>query len=183
MKPAPFLSLMLLALVTFQASAARPPLPNVSLVNQEGKPFQFHDLKGKYLLVSFVYSRCPMAKMCPLTMRLVNRTLKVWKKALPAKPVMAVAITLDPKNDTPAILKAYGKTHGVDFAQVLLATGNEKALEDFASEVNVIGIPEANGSIGHNMKTVLVGPDLIPVKDFKDNEWKPEDVVTAAKAH
>jgi protein SCO1 len=169
-----------LALLSSPVSAARGPLPNVSLVNQEGKPFQLADLKGKYLLVSFVYSRCPMAKMCPLTMRLVNRTLKAWKKDLPDKPVHALTVTLDPKNDTAPILKAYGKTHGVDFSKVTLATGNEKVLEDFASEFNVIGIPEG-GNIGHNMKTVLVGPDLVPIKDFKENEWKPEDILTAAK--
>jgi protein SCO1 len=176
---------LILALVfSFVGSAtwaARGPLPNVALVNQEGKPFQLHDLKGKYLLVSFIYSRCPMPKMCPLTMRLVKRTLTAWKKELPDKPVHALTVTLDPKTDTPKVLKSYGKTHGANFKDSTLATGNEKVLEDFASEFNVIGVPEGGGHIGHNMKTVLVGPDLVPLQDFKENEWKPEDIVAAAK--
>jgi protein SCO1 len=174
------LAIYLLAL-TSPAGAAQGPLPNVSLVNQEGKPFQLYDLKGKHLIVSFIFSRCPMPKMCPLTMRLVNRSLKEWKKALPGTPVHALAVTLDPKNDTPKALKNYGKQHGVDFSLVTLATGNEKTLEEFASEFNVIGVPE-KGSIGHNLKTVLVGPDLIPIKHFKDNEWKPEQIVETVKA-
>ncbi len=160
--------------------AARGPLPNVSLVNQEGKPFQLNDFKGQYLLVSFVYSRCPLPKMCPLTMRLVNQSLKQWKQAFPDKPIQALTVTLDPKTDTPSVLKAYGKTHGVDFGKVTLATGNDKVLDEFASEFNVIGIPERT-NINHNLKTVLVSPDLVPLKDFKENEWKPEDVVEAGK--
>lgn len=162
------------------AWGARSPLPNVSLVNQEGKPFQLYDLKGKHLLVSFVYSRCPTPKMCPLTMRLVNQTLKGWKKNLPDKPVHALTVTLDPQNDTPKALKTYGKSQNVDFSTSTLATGNEKVLADFASEFNVIGIP-GDGSIAHNLKTVLVGPDMIPIRDFKENEWKPEDILAEAK--
>lgn len=180
MKSAAFVLSLALILFSSPVWAARAALSNVSLINQEGKPFQLHELKGKYLLISFIYSRCPMPKMCPLTMRLVNRSLKEWKKALPDKPVQALTVTLDPETDTPPILKAYGKTHGVDFSKVTLATGNEKVLEGFAAEFNVIGIPEGE-NIGHNMKTVLVGPDLVPLKDFKENEWKPEDVIAAAK--
>ena len=169
-----------LALYTCVAPGGTSPLPNITLVNQEGKPFQLHDLKGKYLLVSFIYSRCPDPKMCPLTMRLVNHSLRDWKKDLPDKPIHALTVTLDPKTDTAPILKAYGRTHGVDFSRVTLATGNDKVPEDFASEFNVVGFP-GKKTISHNIRTVLVGPDLIPLKYFKENEWKPEEVVAAGK--
>ena len=164
-------------------AAGEPPLKNFPLVNQEGKPFQLHDLKGKYLLISFVYSRCPLPKMCPLTMTLSNRVLRKWAETstLKGKTLHVLAVTLDPANDTPVVLKKFGAAHKVNFSQFTLATGDPKVLETLASEFNVIGFP-SEGMISHNMKSILIGPDLVPLKEFKENEWQPEDVLRAAES-
>jgi protein SCO1/2 len=163
------------------ATAFAAPVKNFPLVNQEGRPFQLHDLKGSYVLVTFVYSRCPLPKMCPLSLKLTRQVLEAWKKdpQLKGKKLIALAVTLDPDNDTPAALKAYGKRFSITLPQGIMATGDAKVLAELAGEFNVLGFPE-KGSIAHNSKHILLDPSLEPVKEFKDNEWKISDVLEAA---
>src|SRR5688572_29580214 len=174
----PLLYIVLLWGVAAQAA----PLKNFPLVNQEGKPFQVHDLKGSHLLVTFIYTRCPMPKMCPLSMKLTRQILSAWKKdpSLKNKPLRALAVTLDPDNDTPAALKAYGKKFSLALPETVLATGAPQSVADLASEFNVIGFP-LQGTISHNSKHILLDPELNEIQQFKDNEFKIGDVLEAAK--
>ena len=36
------------------------------LVNQEGQAVRLSDFRGKAVLLSFIFTRCPMPNMCPL---------------------------------------------------------------------------------------------------------------------
>ncbi len=175
MKTKKLLFLVLFSLFTANAfpSAA---LKNYTLKDQNGKALQLHDLKGSFVLVSFVYTRCPMAEMCPLTMTLNKQVYSQWQKNFSSIPLKFLIVTLDPANDTPQVMKSYGKKFGVSNQAFVLATGEEQVVADFSAEFNAIGFP-TNGLISHNSRSVLVSPDLIPLKDYKDNEWKPETLL------
>ena len=67
-------------LVSMATAGVGAQLKNFPLVNQEGRPFQLHDLKGDYVFVTFVYSRCPLPTMCPLSLKLTRQVLAAWKK-------------------------------------------------------------------------------------------------------
>ena len=178
----PFFPLVFfLTVMCFFPAISDPKLKNYTLQNQSGKAFQLYDMTGNYLLVSFVYTRCPMPKMCPLTMSLNRRVYRLWKKNSPTVPLKFLVVTLDPSNDTATTMKKYGSKFGLTDSAFILATGSEQTISDFSSEFNALGFP-SNGLIAHNSKTVLVSPDLIPLKDYKDNEWKPEDVIKDLKA-
>ena len=155
------------------------PIPNLNARDQKDRPFQAHSLKGSYILISFVFSSCPMPKMCPLTMRLNKKTQDLWKKSLKA-PLKLLIVTLDPVGDTPAILDAYGKRFALEPESTFLVTGDAQALTNFGSFFNVAGWPSGNTTV-HNLKTILVGPDLEEIKQFKENEWTPEQVIGEAK--
>ncbi len=157
---------------------AATPVKNFPLVNQEGRPFQLYDLKGKPVLVSFIFSRCPQAKMCPLTVTKNKQVLELIKKEKTKKEIQFLFVTLDPEFDTPSVLKAFARTRHLDSREFTLATGNPQALSDLASEFNVMGFKDG-ASVSHNMKTILLGADLSEVKQFKDNEWTAEEVLKA----
>lgn len=169
---------LFLGLTNLPCSAAtkEPPVPNFALVNHEGKPFQLYDLKGKYLFVSFIYTRCPLSNMCPLTITL-NRSLhSKWAKLKDKPGLHFLLVTLDPQFDTADTLKKFGVKRGLNFKNFTLVTGNEQTLSDFASQFNVIGFP-SDGMISHNMKSILLDPNLVPIKEYKENEWKAEEVL------
>ncbi len=172
----------ILAFFLFTSVAFSTPVKNFPLVNQAGKPFQLHDLKGNYVLLTFVYARCPLAKMCPLSLKLTRQALQAWNRdsELKNKKIKALAVTLDPENDSPAALKAYGKRFSLELPEAFLATGEPKVLAEFAGEFNVVGFP-AQGTIAHNSKHILLDPELNEVVQLKDNEWKIQELLNAAK--
>jgi len=171
------LTVVFLATSLLRSLSFGTPVSDISLINQNGKNFQLADLKGHYVLISFIFTRCPMPEMCPLTMRLSQQLLREWKNQAETLPKLkVVAITLDPDFDTPERLKKYGQLHSVDFSNFILATGDPKQLSQFSSSFNVVGIP-SGVSLAHNVKSILFSPSLSEMAQFKDNSWKPEDVI------
>ena len=160
-------------------TASISTVKDYSLINQEGKPFQLYDLKGKYLMITFIYSHCPVPSMCPLTITLSNRLIRKWKanKTLKEKySLQVLAVTLDPEKDTPKVLKKFGESHAINFSHFTLATGDPKTLSDFAAEFNVVGFP-SQGTISHNIKNILLDPKMKVIKEYKENGWQPEEVL------
>ncbi len=156
-------------------------LPNAQFVTSQNKPLQFYDLKGNYLFVSFVYTRCPIAKMCPLTMTLNKQVWRKVKTALPKAKMKFLIVTLDPEVDSPGVLKSYAKKWKLNEADFILTTGSAQVLSDFASQFNVIGFTNPDGTVSHNLKSVLISPELSELKQYKENEWKAIDVVEELK--
>lgn len=170
---------LVLFLVTGSRWATATPVPNLKGLDQNGKAFQVHSLKGSYTLISFVFTSCPMPKMCPLTMRLNRQVQDLWKKNFSA-PLNLLIVTLDPEGDTPQKLKEYGERFSLNPKTSFLITGDPQAFSDFGSFFNVAGWPSGNTTV-HNLKTILVGPDLIELKQYKENEWAPKDIIRDAK--
>lgn len=171
------LSLLTLFLFLYSVEGlANTPLKDYKLKNQTGKVFQLSELKDDYLFVSFIYTRCPVPNMCPLTMSLNRRVFRLWKKLTPKIPLRFLIVTLDPSHDSPSVMNAFRKRQGLTNPEFVFATGDEQTLSDFSAEFNALGLPSGE-MIAHNSKSVLVGPGLLPLKNYKDNEWKPEEVL------
>ena len=113
-------------------------------------------------------------------MQLNKKVQRLWKKEISA-PLKLLIVTLDPEGDTPAILKKYGERFSLLEKETFLVTGNPQALADFGSSFNVAGWPSGSTTV-HNLKTILVGPDLEEIRQYKENEWTAEQLVQDAKA-
>ncbi len=91
------------------------PAPRTVLVDTAGKPFDLVALRGKVVLVSFVYTTC--TGVCPATTQSLKGIQKGLQDArLWGTSVEFVSITLDPKRDTPAVLARYARLFGADAA-------------------------------------------------------------------
>ncbi|MBU1212264.1 MAG: SCO family protein [Alphaproteobacteria bacterium] len=84
-------------------------LPNVELVTQDGKTVRFYDdvVKGKLIVFSFIYTTC--RDICPL---ITARLAQVYDKLgdVAGRDVHFVSISIDPENDTPALMKEHADT-------------------------------------------------------------------------
>ena len=80
--------------------------PNLPVVTQDGKTLQFYDdvIKGKTVLISFIYTTCP--DICPLT---TARLAQVEQKLgdLMGRDIFFISLSVDPEKDTPERLKAF----------------------------------------------------------------------------
>jgi protein SCO1/2 len=97
------------AAATSAADAGDPDHPNFggdfTLTNQDGQPFHLADLRGRPVFLFFGYTSCP--DMCPTTMARIGKARD--RLGDRAAQVATVFVSLDPKRDTPAVLKAYVK--------------------------------------------------------------------------
>jgi protein SCO1 len=160
-------------------------IPDVNLVNQDGKTVHLSDFRGKALLLTFVYTRCPVATMCPLTSSLfaaVNRELA--KNRQEYGRTQLLTISLDPKYDTPAVLRKYGLAYlsddakGFDHWQFTAPTPEN--LRQLANAFGLIYIEQDN-QISHSVCTVLIKPDGKLAREWTNNEWKAADAVAAMR--
>lgn len=80
-------------------------IPDLALMNQDGKSFHLGDFKGKAVLITFIYTRCPMPTFCP---RLSSQFAKIQddlqKTPLDFAKTHLVTISFDPRYDTPPVL-------------------------------------------------------------------------------
>lgn len=89
------------------------PAPPTVLVDSAGRPFDLASLRGKAVLVSFVYTTC--TGVCPGTTQALVRVRKALAEAkLGGDRVAFVSITLDPARDTPEVLRNYAKLFRAD---------------------------------------------------------------------
>src|SRR5689334_821750 len=96
----PFMVLLTSLLVARGPLADIGPAPEVRLVDSAGRPFALSSLRGKAVVVSFVYTTCTGS--CPATTSTLARAQQVLKQAgLWGERVEFVSISLDPKRDTP----------------------------------------------------------------------------------
>jgi protein SCO1/2 len=146
------------------------------LVNQDGRSVQLSEFLGKAVLVSYIFTRCPMPTMCPLVTLKMAQIQAAVNKTLKDKVVL-VSISFDPTYDTPDVLKEYGQRYGVDFSNWQFLTGDAAEIQAAAQDANVIYEDMGEGNFTHNMNTVLIGPDGAVRERFHGSGWKVPDVV------
>ena len=169
--------------VVYHVPAPGDVVPDFALRNQDGGEIHLRQFRGKALLITFIYTRCPLPNFCPLITRNfaeIHKTLlqnaKIYGKT------QLLCVSFDPEHDTPARLKAYGAEYlGSDspaaFAHWQFAVPTKPVLTKMAQYFDVGITYGANDSITHTLSTTLIGPDGKVVQFYPDNDWSPQKVV------
>jgi protein SCO1/2 len=160
-------------------------LPDVSLVDQDGKPLRLADYRGKAVALTFVFTRCPLPDFCPLMMA----KFAAAQAALAREPDLAartrlLTVSFDPDHDTPDVLRAYGapfqKTRP-PFAHWALATGKEEAVRALGEALELDYVEE-NRSFTHNLRTAVLDREGKLRRLFRGSDWTAEELVAELKA-
>ncbi len=127
-------------------------MPAFELIDQGGSIVKSDSLRGRVLVVSFVFTTC--AEACPLiTAQLARTQSKVRTEKLDGR-VRFVPITPDPATDRPEVLRRYAEIYGVDLASWQFPTG---AADDVSRVVRAFGLSAvARERIVHGNPVVLV---------------------------
>ena len=158
-------------------------IPDVKLINQDGRPFDTRGLKGRAVAVTFIYTRCPLPDQCPL----LSANFARLNAALAADPDLGkrarlLSVTLDPEYDKPEVLRSYGATYaGGRFDGWDFATGDPAEVRRFAEFFGLVYKAEG-GQVTHSLRTAVVTPGGKLHKVYRGNEWKPEDVLNDLKS-
>ena len=175
------------AAVTPPAGSAEPrpgaEVPEVKLVNQDGRPLSPKQFRGRALVVNFIYTRCPLPDQCPLlSTNFARLNAAIAGDAALSKRAHLLSVTLDPEYDTPAVLKSYGSTYaGGKFDNWDFATGDPAEVKRLAEFFGLMYKAEGDQVI-HSLRTAVVTPDGKLFKVYRGNEWKPDEVLSDLKS-
>ena len=161
-------------------------VPDFTLVNQFGKTIHLDQFRGKPLLLTFIYTRCPVPDFCLLMSNNFSAVLKELQKnpAVFAKAQL-LSISIDPNYDTPIVLQSYGKRYVGDvdpgFHHWQFASGSPEEVRK-AADFFGLSYNEKQGQIVHTLQTVVIGADGKIAKVYTGNQWKPDEVAAEYEA-
>lgn len=155
------------------------PVPNVSFVTQDNKQIDFESFKGDAVVVTFIYTRCPMPTFCPLMDRhFATMQAKLKEKNNDLK-VHLLSVSFDPATDRPPVLKKHSQELGADPKIWTFVTGDRDDIDQWASRFGVSVSRAMNDprDITHNLRTAIVDRQGNLVQTYTGNEWTPEQVL------
>lgn len=161
-------------------------VPDVPLVNQDGKPIHLRDYRGKAVLITFIYTRCAMPTACPLItshFAKVNDLLAKMPAAYAASHL--ISVSLDPNYDKPPVLHQYGMAYLDDnaaaFAHWEFADTTPGDLKKLAQAFG-LQYTEEDNQITHTMQTTLLDEENKVAQQWGGSGWNPSDVANAVAA-
>jgi protein SCO1/2 len=150
-------------------------IPEFALYDQEGRVVQSGRFHGKLVMINFIFSRCPVATMCPAA-TLKMQQVQQLARAAKVPNLELVSITLDPAYDTPAVLKEYAATRGIDTTNFSFLTGPESAIKDLLTQFGIIAEFDGN-LLKHTLSTLLVDANGRIIHRADGSAWEAKDFV------
>ena len=119
--------------------------PEIALRDQDGKPFKLSALRGKAVYLTFVYARCP--DVCPLMLQALAAAKRELKDP---ESMRIIAVSVDPKGDTPAVVKSFLKKRLLT-GKVTWLVGTRAQLRPVWYRYNILvkSLPETPAIIEH----------------------------------
>lgn len=176
---------------SYHVPTAGDAVPNFALKNQDNRIIHLDQFHGQNLLITFIYTRCPLPNFCPLVTRHfaeIAQRLQANDPAVYAKTHL-LCISFDPENDTPARLRAYGATYiGSDAKNAFdhwdfAIPQKQDELDKMAHYFDVGLTRGPDSAITHTLSTTLVGPDGKVVQFYPGNDWTVDQVLSDLKQH
>jgi protein SCO1/2 len=155
------------------------PVPDAPFVDQDGKKRRFSSFKGAPVVMTFIYTKCPLPTFCPLMDRHFASMQNTLKEDPALKTVRLVTVSFDPSVDTPPVLKKHAQSLNADLKRWTFLTGDRDEIDRFASRFGVSVARAMNDprDITHNLRTVIVTADGKLAKVYNGNEWSPDQVL------
>lgn len=150
-----------------------PPVraPQIALRDENGRTIRLSSLRGKTVFVTFLYTHCP--DVCPLIATHLDSALR---RLGPGRTgVRVLAVSVDPKGDTPASARRFVRQHDL-LPEFHFLLGTRRQLSRIWAAYHVAAGPGPEDTINHSAYTLLVDP-AGRERVIYDATVKPADVV------
>jgi protein SCO1/2 len=168
----------------FHMPSSGEEVPDFAFTNQDGKQISIHQFRGKVLMVTFIYTRCPFPDFCP---RMSNNFAEIYKQ-MGSNPQLAdtqlLSISFDPEHDTPKTLRDYGfsvaHTHDAALFRLWHFVAPKPAELPKIADFFALTVRPEGGMITHNLSTAVIGPDGKIVNWYHGGDWRVSDLIKDA---
>jgi protein SCO1 len=158
-------------------------VPDFTLRNQDGKPIHLSQYRGKAIVLTFIYTRCPLPDFCPRTSQNFSEIHRHLQSLSPTagKPHL-LTVSFDTDYDTPAVLREYARRYmnPVSFEDWEFGTGTPEEIIKITSYFG-LSFQRDSGQIVHTLVTALIGPDGKLIHLYLGNGWTPKQVLARLK--
>ncbi len=160
--------------------AVGDPVPDFTMTTQEGQALKLSDLRGYVVVITFIYTRCPLPDFCPLMdKKFADLSGRLAPVSSRADRVRLVSLSFDPEHDTPEVLKKHAAARGARPPLWQYAGASHPELKKIAAPLGLVY--GANGEeIAHNLCTAVVDPDgrlgWLAVGSA-ENRWESADML------
>jgi len=162
-------------------------VPNFSFLNQNDQTIHLAQFRGKVLLMTFIYTRCPLASYCPR----MSRNFAQINQALAEDPSLykrthLLSVSFDPAYDTPTVLRSYGGAYTGKYTEETFqhwdfAAPSQKELSKVLKFFLVGVTPGQNHTLNHSLSTLVITPDGKIYKWYPTNDWQPQQLISDVK--
>jgi protein SCO1/2 len=158
--------------------------PDIALVNQDGRTIHLSDYLGKALLITFIYTRCPMPEFCPrLSSQFARIQDELKKNPQEYEKTHLLTISFDPAYDTPAVLRRYGLAYldgdARGFSHWDFASTTREDLQRVSRSLGLQYEGQENQFV-HTMNIVLIAPDG-SVAYFWNTNWTWQELINSLR--
>ena len=129
--------------------------PNVELINQDGKTVRFYDdlIKDKVVAINFIYTHC--GDSCPAETANLRQVQKLLGDRV-GKDIFFYSISIDPKHDTPKVLKEYAQRFRVGPGWSFLS-GSKADVTSLRKTLGLFREGVEAGKLGEHNTSILIG--------------------------
>ena len=162
--------------------------PDIKLIDQEGRDFSFSQVRGKVLVVAYIYTNCP--DICHIISKKMNVFKEQIKKSGLQDRVYFVSISFDPERDTPDALRHHAEMMNLDLDNWVFLTGDQDSvneilkvagMEAIKDTVETGGKVDQSYSLLHRDRISLADKNGRIRKHYKGSEFNPDELLEDIK--
>jgi len=148
---------------------------DLTITSQVGEQIRLGDYRGRALVLTFIYTRCPLPNYCP-RMSKQFATLQPTLRERYGQKAQLLSISFDPAYDTPKVLRDYAARYTDRLDSWTFATGDSTEIQRATQLFGVFTKKKDSDEITHNLTTALIGPNGRVRRLWRGNDWTPQDV-------
>ncbi len=158
-------------------------VPDSAFVDQDGKKKTFRAFRGSRVVLTFIYTKCPIPTFCPMMDRHFVTLQEHFQDDPALKDVHLVTVSFDPAVDTPPVLKKHALELEADLTRWTFLTGDRDDIDKFATRfgMSVARAPNDPRDITHNLRTAVISAEGKLLKMYTGNQWTPKDILEDLK--
>ncbi len=154
-------------------------LPAAELVDQDGRLVQLRSaFRGKTLLLSFIFTRCPDRTLCPA----ISGKFAYLQQRLDPRRFAIAQITLDPQYDSPAVLRNYAAAYGARPESWWLLTGTGSTIARLLDQFGISSMRVSASNFLHDDRLFIVTPAGAIAYVVETGDWDPGSALAQARA-
>ncbi len=164
--------------IRYSQAAIGRQLGDYAFLNQDGAPVRLADYRGKPLVVNLVYTSC--GDVCPMVVETLSRAIGVAQQALGRDSFTVVTVGFDAARDTPARMKAFAASHGVDLPNWRFLSTDKETARRLARDLGFIYSASAKG-FDHLAQTTVIDREGRVYRQVYGADFKPPALVEPLK--